>query len=657
MFQIIKNPVSCRVTWKQLEKVTAFFILVEDDISIDTDLNTNFDTDVSSEVASFELTFPKPEGGFAAIYQHKPWWIRPAFPEICAEIPQRTQLLLQHIDGEFSALLAVCDGICRADISGTKTGVKIGISTNGYPGDGGKHIALCLTHGSDPYICIHEAVSTACRCQGREYILRENKCFPELFRSFGWCTWDAFYHKVNEEGIISKLEEFREKQVPIGWMLIDDGWLDADYQTRKLNTFRADSVKFPRDIRGVAQLAKERFGVAHIGVWHSLMGYWTGFNPGSEVFLEWQENLIQRNNIDYVLRPNEETIYSFYDAWHGWLAQENGIEFVKVDGQGSGSIYYKGLASFSQSAGSYQRALDHSCQKHFSGNLINCMGMASQNMWLRETATLCRSSDDFVPKISHGFWEHAMQNSFNSLLQREFSWCDWDMFWSDHAESRQNSVLRSVSGGPIYISDPIGKTNPAYILPLLTWNQKIILCDDVGVPTMDCLLRSPLEQEKPFKIFNRLGEALVVAAFSFHDDDKPCVGNLTTSDIPGLMGRCWLAYSYFSQKLATLSDASPIPLQLPANDAELLLLLPQKKYGQFLGDLDKYVSSYGIVSQRVSEHHLTGVLEPAEHFAFTMERLVKYVLVNGKESAFKAMDGYYLAAGDCRNRMYIEIYG
>ena len=34
----------------------------------------------------------------------------------------------------------------------------------------------------------------------------------------------AFYHAVTAEKIVSKMEEFREKNIPIKWIMIDDGW-------------------------------------------------------------------------------------------------------------------------------------------------------------------------------------------------------------------------------------------------------------------------------------------------------------------------------------------------------------------------------------------------------------------------------------------------
>ena len=42
------------------------------------------------------------------------------------------------------------------------------------------------------------------------------------------------------------------------------------------------------------------------------------------------------------------------------------------------------------------------------------------------------------------------------------------MFYTDHRENRCNSMLRAVSGGPVYISDKVGETDPAWVWPLIS---------------------------------------------------------------------------------------------------------------------------------------------------------------------------------------------
>ena len=45
--------------------------------------------------------------------------------------------------------------------------------------------------------------------------------------SFGWCTWDAFYHQVSGWGIERGLRELAAGGAPVKLLIIDDGWQDT----------------------------------------------------------------------------------------------------------------------------------------------------------------------------------------------------------------------------------------------------------------------------------------------------------------------------------------------------------------------------------------------------------------------------------------------
>ena len=631
-------PFNCRVAPEERDGVVLYRLQVEDPQAVQrfAARNADFDTDEASVLAAFSLPVPQAAEGIAAVYQHKSWWIRPAFPDRLAQTPPRTQLLLWRQGAIFCGMLAVCSAQYRGDLQGEEGGVRVTVSANGCPGSEDRPVVCCTARGTDPYRLTEDMVAAALESQGRLHALRKNKRFPEVFRTFGWCTWDALYHKVNERDIFSKLEEFRQKQLPVRWLLIDDGWSDADYETRKLNSLEAVKEKFPQGVGHTARTARERYGVEHVGVWHALMGYWTGLNPGSEIFRQWETRLEQKNGSDYVLRPEEQVNFDFFDRWHARLAGEEAIDFIKVDGQGSCSIYYKGEADYGQAAGSL-RALERSAEKHFGGNLINCMGMAPQCMWLRETSALSRSSDDFVPEVPHGFREHILQNSFNSLLQGQFCWGDWDMFWSSHGESRQNSVARSVSGGPVYCSDRLGATDPAGIRPLLNRDGSVNCCRDVGVPTLDCLFSDPMKRDGLFKIFNTYQDGYAVAVFNLAADGHTVTDYLTPGHIPGLAGGDWLVYRYFGRRLEPLGRG--VSLTLEANQAEHLLLLPRRTGGQIVGDPEKYLCTCTVLEQAADEEKLTGRLLASPRILFRTDRTPARVLLNGRETPFAPADG------------------
>lgn len=93
-----------------------------------------------------------------------------------------------------------------------------------------------------------------------------------------------------------------------------------------------------------------------------------------------------------------------------------------------------------------------------------------ENILSRPTSAISRNSDDFMPNKENGFVEHLLQNAYNSVYHDELYYCDWDMFWTKHEDAVKHSLLRAISGGPIYVSDQIGDTNPDVLKPLAYHN-------------------------------------------------------------------------------------------------------------------------------------------------------------------------------------------
>ncbi len=574
----------------------------------------------------------KPEK-LLAIYQHKDWWQRPAFPQGTQQIPARTQLLLMKGGSGYLVLLAVCGREYRTDMEGAGEGILVTVSSN----CGGKKevedISLVCAKGEDPYICCHEAVKYALTLMGRTSMLRENKRYPAMFEKLGWCSWDAFYQKVSAQGIYNKLEELKEKKVPVGWALIDDGWLDADYETQELKGLDAAPDKFPEGLQECVRRMKEEYGVWKVGVWHAVMGYWNGLKAGSEAEKRLREGSIKLPDGRKIPAAQGGGAFRFYSIWHKYLKNTCGIDFVKVDGQSAISLFYEGLKEYGSASAAIQEGLNASAALHFDNNIINCMGMAPEDMWNRPSSAVARSSDDFVPEAPHGFWEHALQNGYNSLLQGQFFWGDWDMFWSSHAERRQNAVLRAVSGGPVYTSDPVGKTDPELILPLIRKDGTVIRCDNVGMPTLDCLFENEAESGRILKLFNHYGEAYVVAAFSM-GDETVSQGSLKLSDLPGTKGREWIVYDQRNEEAFFLSNEEVFSFELGENDACLFLVLPAADFVP-VGILEKLICPGSILFRKqLPYRQLLGLSDKGRAGFVSVKRPVR-VLVDGREASFE----------------------
>lgn len=57
--------------------------------------------------------------------------------------------------------------------------------------------------------------------------MKEERRSPEIFQYLGWSSWDAFYKEVTDEKIRQKVQELNKKDVPVNWIIIDDGWLSV----------------------------------------------------------------------------------------------------------------------------------------------------------------------------------------------------------------------------------------------------------------------------------------------------------------------------------------------------------------------------------------------------------------------------------------------
>lgn len=592
----------------------------------------------AKEGLTYELGLPGFDGA-VAVYQHKDWWIRPAFLKKASDTPDRTQLILFKKEDVFFVLLSVCGEVCRTDMCG-KNEERLLIRM--APGAGNRKrlsdSSLVIAAGKDPYRCCERAVEEALLYQGRESMLRKNRNYPEMFQYFGWCSWDAFYHQVSHQGILDKMQEFREKEVPVRWALIDDGWLSADYEEQVLTDLDARKSQFPEGLRSCVREMKERYGIEKVGVWHAVMGYWNGVREGSPAHAALQAGLAQLPDGRLLPATSADKAFCFYDRWHGYLRNHCGIDFVKVDGQSAISLAYGGLKTYGEASREIQKGLNASAALHFGNCIINCMGMASEDMWNRPSGAVSRSSDDFVPNEKNGFREHVIQNGYNSLLQGQFYWGDWDMFYTDHEENRCNSMLRAVSGGPVYVSDRVGETDPAWIWPLIRKDGRVIRCDGVGMPTADCLVTDPLTSIKPLKIWNRFGVHYVVAAFSIHKEEARCEGSLSVQDIPGLSGDKWLAYHWAEQRISHMEEGCEVAVSLAPGESELYLLLPDRAV-QLIGIMEKYIGP-GCISRLWEREDSVGVLvtEPGT-FGFVANKTPGQVLVNGRRREYETMEG------------------
>jgi len=581
--------------------------------------------------------------GLMANYQHKDWWTRPHFSTNLSTLPDRTQSLLWKANGSYYHLLPVVDEVYRTELVGNEDGFTIKISsyTGGF--DRCQTFAFAIGKGNSPFELAKQTIEKTVKELGSPTLVREDKRYPETLEYLGWCSWDAFYHQVSEKNIIEKMNELKDKELPVKWVMIDDGWLDI--KDNRLHSFGADKGKFPNGLSSISEKLKQQFGVSNVGVWHTIAGYWGGIHEDLAKTLG--DSTYRTNSQKYVPHPDASKGFEFWNKWHSELKKQ-GIDFVKVDSQSAINNFMMYQQSIGEAARGAHSALEASVGIHFDQCIINCMGMAAENIFNRPISSVSRNSDDFVPGEEISFKEHALQNSYNSFYHGELYWGDWDMFWTNHEEDIQNAVLRALSGGPIYFSDRVGETDSSKIWPLIQKDGRILRADQPGLPTEDCLFINPNIEEKPLKIWNTKNGVGVIGAFNINVEGKTVTGTVSPSDIPGLTGEKFAVLDYFNKNVKLLSKNDQLTLSLEKEGVAFYNIMPFQNVAP-IGLINKYLAPGTVSASNFYENKLVVSTIEAGTFGFVSDKHPKEAYVNKENVAIRSITDVFYTI-DCPNQ-------
>ena len=510
------------------------------------------------------------------IEKQNPFWTWPQF--LSSEEDDsytRIQHMLLDMDGKYYHFMPISSADGVNEISYENKEIKI--YTNIYYGGSVKiNIVIAVISICDnPYDAVSKSYRTASENKFIITPLKLEKKYPKELEGLGWCTWNAFYHDVTADGIEKKLAEFKDKQIPVKWIVIDDGW--AMTEDFKLKSGLVDRNKFPDGLKATVTHIKQEYDVEYVGIWHSFTGYWFGIDKNGELYNK-DEQLFEENNSGLVLPGKTfEQAYKFYSDWHKYLKDE-GIDFLKVDCQGNALEFYKNTKDVCEAVVNLHNALEKSVLENFGGVMINCMGTGSLDMFSRNSSSVVRNSDDFFPNKEDGFESHIIQNAYNAIFNDNLFICDFDMWWTKHTSAKQSSVLRAISGGPVYVSDEVGNTNKEYLIPIIDANGKIIRCDNAAKPTADCIFQNPYNGV--LKLFNAVGENIVIAIFNLSDTKKSTAINLKDIYATGK----YYMYRYFEKSCGDFEDG--MVLEIEANDVQIIKL---HKTDLSYVDKDKYI--------------------------------------------------------------------
>ena len=542
---------------------------------------------------------------FMADYRGSEYWCMPTFGEELTQVPAETQLLMLELtDGTFCAVVPVVNSLWKTTLAGDEQGLCARTVCWVDTTAGCEGLALVYAVGEEPTQLVQACVAAALEEMGSDIKLRQQRQYPEILEYLGWCSWDSMQIRVNEGGIEEKCREFRDKKIPVKWAILDDMWAEIrDFYGKTYDSFRdmvrlmhssrmydyeADPIRFPNGLAHCIDLVKA-YGL-QVGMWLPSTGYWKGMDPEGPAYEKLKPYLMRSQMDCWIADWHYEGAKGYFDTLLGYL-HRCGADFVKIDNQALFRRHYKGLAPLGQQAHQFHSALEDSVTEQFGGRMINCMGMAAENIWSRKNSAVSRCSDDFLPENKAWFTKHVLQCAYNSLLQGVLYWCDWDMWWTDDGQAQKNALMRAVSGGPVYVSDQLQRSRGEVLKPLALADGRVLRCDRPGMPTADCVCADPTVSGRAMKVQNMAGSHGVLAVLNLDAQENPVTTTICAEQIPGFAGETYAVYEHFSGDFRVLRRGEEFAVTLKnADDYRLYILAPMTDGFAAIGRTDKFIS-------------------------------------------------------------------
>ncbi|GMY27934.1 stachyose synthase-like [Fagus crenata] len=476
---------------------------------------------------------------YLSIFRFKTWWSTMWVGSNGSDLQMETQLVMLQVPeiNSYALILPLIEENFRSAIHpGSNDDVHVILCVeSGSTKVMGTTFSSCvyLHVGDNPYDLMRDAFK-AIRVHLGTFRLLEEKTLPNIVDKFGWCSWDAFYLTVEPVGLWHGVKSFVENGFPPRFLIIDDGW-------QSINMDHEPPLEDSKDLTGLGsqmlcRLYKfkenEKFAKYQAGTMLKLDAPTFDQEKHDQKFKKSFHSYGSRSlpfhqscpDTPFLPSCNPNQAANLYESMHSYLA-DVGVTGVKVDVIHTLEYVSENHGSRVQLAKAYYDGLTKSLKKNFGGSgLIASMEQCNDFFFLAtKEISMGRVGDDFWFEDPNGdpmgvYWlqgVHMIHCSYNSLWQGQLIQPDWDMFQSDHLCAEFHAGSRAICGGPVYVSDKVGRHNFDLLRKLVLPDGTILKCQHYALPARDCLFENPLFDGKTLlKLWNLNKYAGVVGVFN-----------------------------------------------------------------------------------------------------------------------------------------------
>ncbi len=448
---------------------------------------------------------------------------------------------------------------------------------------------------------------------------RSNKVYPESYKYLGWCTWEQYKKTIDEKLILGALSEVENSDIPVRWVLIDDG-----HQTEKgtaLINYEVSKKKFPNGWSPILEQRSDK--IKWFGLWHCMLGLWTGIS-NDNTMADLDPYLIPVSGKTKIVGESAEGSKLLYEKLVGSVS-EPGFDFAKVDVQTLAFANYiwrakNPVATHSQNA--YN--LETQAKEKLNG-LMNCMALNLPCIFNTRYSATTRVSVDYklnnIPKAI----SHIYQSYQNSTWVGQTVWPDHDMFHSSDPDfGRLMAVSKAMSGAPVYMSDAPLDMKAELIAPLAYADGELLRPLAPGVPLPDSFFAEALLGGDGYRVIAPLSDkAAAIVAYNI-SSEYPEKLDMSISEedyqyadammqpYPGLRRlpkEGLVYYDVYERKGGKLVDEYRFDVK--SIEDRLVLLTEIENGWSVIGREDKYLSTVAVESYKSSKNSIEiTVVEP-----------------------------------------------